>query len=212
MIARGVMGRGERTVFQNFMQFSQTSASWAAALGTTFAACVALWLGLSESRRRENERLEGMLLIASGVSAYLDELIIELKSASLNIGEALRQRMDIGNRKELIARSKNNLAKLDLDHLSREELSALSALPNGTSEKIYVGLTCAKLVKGALARRGEIAELDDPDADVVLERWHAQASYAVSMFEEALRECHKHARIKLLNIPEQGDVRQAGSP
>jgi len=198
-------------MFQNFMLFSQTSASWAAALGTTFAACVALWFGLSESRRREKEHLESMLLIASGVAVYLDEMIIELKSASLNIGEARRQRMDMESRKELIARSQNNLAKLDLDHISREELSALSALPHGASEKIYVGLTCAKLVKGALARRSEIAELDNPDADVVLERWQAQASYAVAIFEEALRECHKHARIKILNIPEQDAAHQAGS-
>ena len=93
--------------------------------------------------------------------------------------------------------------------MGRGEPSTLSALPHGASEKIYVGLTCAKLVKGVLARRSEIAELDNPDADVVLERWQAQASYAASMFEEALRECHKHARIKRLNIPEQDAAHQA---
>lgn len=43
-------------MFETFMQVSQVSASWAAAIGTTFAACVALWLGLGDRRRRDNDR------------------------------------------------------------------------------------------------------------------------------------------------------------
>lgn len=43
-------------MFQDFMILSQTAAAWASAVGTTFAACVALWLGLGESRRREEQR------------------------------------------------------------------------------------------------------------------------------------------------------------
>lgn len=189
---------------------SENWAAWAAAFATTSAAATALWLGLSDIRRKDRERREVMLIAASGVSVYLDELIIELKSAAHNILAARANPLSV--RKAIIMRSKTNLARLDLDYLGREDLLALSGLPNNASESIYLGLTCAKLVKGALDRRGDIAESEDPDADGVLERWQHQAEYAVGLFEKAVRECHRVAKTKLLVIEEEDAENANSSP
>ena len=73
---------------ETFMRYSEVSAAWSAAIATTFAACVALWLGLGDRRRHDNDRkmmaesmrymigceLIGVYTSLKGVSKLLDAL------------------------------------------------------------------------------------------------------------------------------------------
>lgn len=180
------------------LRFQEVGAAWAAALATSAAAAVALWIAGREQRLRRQEKNEAAQLIAAGTGIYLHALLLELSTA----GNTLRKGLEPGsNLSDFLKLAATNLGKLNTEWLSSAEVAAFHALPNLAGEKIYAGVACIRSVQSGVNIRLESAlEANIDGRRVLADYWRNQVVIAHNLLLDALRECDSVSRLKLVRV------------
>ncbi|WP_147400251.1 hypothetical protein [Achromobacter sp. K91] len=152
-------------MFHDFMTLSQTAAAWASAIGTTFAACVALWLGLAETRRREEIRQADAKVLRLMAAPELHSIDVALSFFPRALNEIV-QTAGMADYKHLHIDALHTIAaKLHTPVLDRgfDKISSLEA-----DETVVVSLLCGEIPRLRLALEDWIARYDTLDSFVTL--------------------------------------------
>lgn len=180
-----------------WIELQTIGAAWASAIATTGATGTALWLALSDRRRRQAEQQDAIKLIATGVAIYLEELRLELTTAIASIAKGL----SLGNSEDLakfLAVVAKNVNSLNTSVLTGQELNVLTQLPENAGEKIYAALACIRSVQDGFGRRLSIVSDGHAEYEVMVNYWTTQLVWAHELIEQSQEVCSRYGTLRII--------------
>lgn len=172
------------------------------AVGTSAAAIVALWLGLSESRKRDRRDWEQACLTAAGIEEGLitasDALTYYVMCNSPDAGPGDINRFQATrSEQEYNVRQLLSLASLRALHIDASVLATLVALPNRAAHKLHAASAIFRAMKEQITASypANWDSLLDDERERFLFFWDCELARASKLVKEALHEISKAAAL-----------------
>lgn len=164
------------------------------AFGTVGAVVVALVVAERTSRQQVSESRAKAGLAAASVAVHL-------ASVRIDLGVAVRYSelfTSVDPKPEQLDEICEEVERVNAMAIPREELLALTPLPNDCAEKISAAFACIRLVHARLlGRRAEVKRWVGEERMNLLKFCHEQLEHAENLLKQAHDDCARATKVKI---------------